>query len=513
MTRGGHCGKFHEVGKTLALGLTLGLLAAAAPAAANGCGDYRTLWEDSAISLPNNKYVWAKLRCENNCFVMYTGSNDFGGFAGSGTNCSSELENYWSVSACGDSVGATMDPDDVIDSILKFCIGAYLEAERSRRRSEAAAAPPKQTLKEAYLSGNHARVLEIVRPRAEQGDAEAEFLMGGIYKDGSGVEADAEKAFEWYRRSAEHGFATSQKIVAMLYYKGEGVAQDVEEGLRWDRMAAGQGDAHDQFSLAMSLLTGLYVPPDPVEAAEWFRKAAEQGDEQSQIMLGQLLAEGTDDEAKLAEAAVWLRKGAESGDVDSAFLLGRAYYLGKGVAEDDDQALRWILAAAEQGHAEAAYLAGRLYEKRSDLTSANKWFKAGMELGYGASAQAYAENLFYGRGVAKDVRGSMEIMIRFAEKGHYDSLYILTMLFDPSHGGYDSSFGEIIAPDLRRATRYYMELARRHDSKEAASYLVSHALAEDAPGLDLTEVVAQAERLIPDSKELAILKTRMKYAR
>jgi len=40
---------------------------------------------------------------------------------------------------------------------------------------------------------------------AEQGFAKAQFLLGGCYERGKGVEKDEKEAVKWYTKSAEHG--------------------------------------------------------------------------------------------------------------------------------------------------------------------------------------------------------------------------------------------------------------------------------------------------------------------
>ena len=40
---------------------------------------------------------------------------------------------------------------------------------------------------------------------AEQGDAEAQFMLAGRYKKGKGVKKDLDKAIEWYTKAAAQG--------------------------------------------------------------------------------------------------------------------------------------------------------------------------------------------------------------------------------------------------------------------------------------------------------------------
>ena len=54
------------------------------------------------------------------------------------------------------------------------------------------------------------------RKAAEQGIAEAQFILGMRYAAGRGVRQDYAEAIKWYRKSAEQGFARSEKMLKRL---------------------------------------------------------------------------------------------------------------------------------------------------------------------------------------------------------------------------------------------------------------------------------------------------------
>ena len=56
---------------------------------------------------------------------------------------------------------------------------------------------------EAHHKGNYAQALELLRPIAEEGDARAQGLLGGMYGQGKGVTQDYQQAVKWYRLAAE----------------------------------------------------------------------------------------------------------------------------------------------------------------------------------------------------------------------------------------------------------------------------------------------------------------------
>ena len=83
--------------------------------------------------------------------------------------------------------------------------------------------------------------LDATRQAAEQGDAEAQYELGGVYLGGRGVVEDEAEAARWLRLAAEQGHVNAQNTLAFMYILGRGVVKDEAEAVRWYRMAAEQG--------------------------------------------------------------------------------------------------------------------------------------------------------------------------------------------------------------------------------------------------------------------------------
>src|SRR5690606_30659130 len=75
----------------------------------------------------------------------------------------------------------------------------------------------------AYDRADYRSALNVWLPTAEQGDAEAQTMVGEIYERGLGAEPNYEAAAEWYRRAAEQGFSRAQFNLGTLYEQGLGV--------------------------------------------------------------------------------------------------------------------------------------------------------------------------------------------------------------------------------------------------------------------------------------------------
>ena len=124
---------------------------------------------------------------------------------------------------------------------------------------------------------------------AEQGDADAQYLLGRMYHNGEGVPVDMCRAVAWFRKAAEQGLADAQYLFGLLHHVGWWVVQeDKATAATWFIKAAeqykkaaeqGDGKARSQLNI-IYLIVGQTLPGDVVpKVAAWFaEKAAEQGD-------------------------------------------------------------------------------------------------------------------------------------------------------------------------------------------------------------------------------------------
>ena len=83
--------------------------------------------------------------------------------------------------------------------------------------SLAAAAGPLDDARAAIKSGDYATAVRVTRSLAEQGDAEAQTLLGGIYSYGVGVPQNFAEALKWYRLAADQSFAEAQFSLGAVY--------------------------------------------------------------------------------------------------------------------------------------------------------------------------------------------------------------------------------------------------------------------------------------------------------
>ena len=149
---------------------------------------------------------------------------------------------------------------------------------------------------------------------AYKGDPSAQSHLGAMYYVGrDDVDQDYTKAAEWSQKAADQGNANAQLILGWLYEDGKGVRQDYNEAAGWFRKAADQGNANAQSSLGIMYESGKGVRQDYAEASKLYQKAADQGNGKAQILLGIMYESGKGVRQDYAEAKEWFGKACDNG--------------------------------------------------------------------------------------------------------------------------------------------------------------------------------------------------------
>ncbi len=283
--------------------------------------------------------------------------------------------------------------------------------------------------------------LSAIHKAAEQGDADAQSKLGGIYYLGAGVPQDYAEAFFWYDLAAsgkigdlrrdlidelrddaakhltpaalEQGHKRAQK-----WFEAHGTSSSDSQTLSTSSGGDERTDSSGSFAAQYltQKLTGPSKPTvdqeSPPQNAEGgsstnssgllekpsqqrdfisnTRKAAEQGDAGAQYVIGLDYRLGVGVPRDITQAAVWYRKAAEQGNAGAQFDLGSMYESGIGVPRDITQATAWYRKAAEQGSESAQLRLGGMYMTGQGVpqsyAQAIIWYRNAAEQG-NASAQ------------------------------------------------------------------------------------------------------------------------------
>lgn len=211
-------------------------------------------------------------------------------------------------------------------------------------------------------------------------DPQARYLLGLIFEEGIGVDADREIAASLYLRAGREGNAKAQFRYAYMLW--EGITWSSTDSERYEARdifsyasptiteLARSGDAEALYMLGYLYGTGKAFPIDREEARNWYLKAAERGHAVAQYELGEYYKKRDE-----REALKWFRRSAENGYADAQFFLGDAYRWGvHGVRPDKVEAMTWYSLAAANGHAGATYARDELAKKMTpeELTAARQ---------------------------------------------------------------------------------------------------------------------------------------------
>ena len=117
----------------------------------------------------------------------------------------------------------------------------------------------------ALDKGDYDTALKELLPLARQGNPEAQFGLGFMYRHGGqGVPKNNKEAVKWYRLAADQGDFGAQNNLGHMYEHGLGVPQDYIQAHMWYNLA-GYAGFRDRLAEKMS----------PMQIAEAQRLARE----------------------------------------------------------------------------------------------------------------------------------------------------------------------------------------------------------------------------------------------
>jgi TPR repeat protein len=155
--------------------------------------------------------------------------------------------------------------------------------------------------------------------------ANAQFNLGVMYYNGSGMEKDKRKAFEWFEKAADQGHPKAQYNLGVMYETGQVVIQDYHQAFKWLQKAANQGHADAQHNLGIMCKKGYGVVKNDEKAVEWFKKSAYQGDADAQFNLGKMYEKGRGVIQDLNIAFEWFEKAAYQRNTNAQCKLALMY--------------------------------------------------------------------------------------------------------------------------------------------------------------------------------------------
>ena len=204
----------------------------------------------------------------------------------------------------------------------------------------------------AYQQGDFPVALKHWTTQAKKGDPVAQYNVGVMYDEGTGVTRDATKVVLWWRMAADQGHLRAQHNLALLFIE-RGSEEDFIKAAGWLERAAADGFVLSQYSLAKLFATGLGVKRDNARALTLFLKAGNAGFVKAQYNLGKIYRDGIGVAADPIVSADWFSKAANRGYAKAQEKLATRFADGFGVKSDVIEALKWAILATRQGRISA----------------------------------------------------------------------------------------------------------------------------------------------------------------
>lgn len=274
-----------------------------------------------------------------------------------------------------------------------------------------------------------------IQKLAEQGNAQAQFVLGNMYENGKVCEKDIDKAIYWYKKSLANGNKRVTPHLALAHHSAKqyseayplflSVAQSPSEEEIKDGMYG-----WSSFFVGHYKLNGWSVPKDEEGAIEWYEKAKENGMLAAYMTLGECYLKGIGTTKDPQKTFCLYKEASEKFNFRQEFVIKLAicYLEGYGCAKNYEEVYRLIERIADgsncsvnnQWKGTAQLTLGIAYYKDSNKANhyshAFHWLstiaenKDSFEKDINVALYWLQRCYRFGRGVKKDVEKANEIV-------------------------------------------------------------------------------------------------------
>lgn len=267
--------------------------------------------------------------------------------------------------------------------------------------------------------------------------------LGRLLAAGSGVEKDAELAFDLFSQAATLQYPPGEFHLGYAYLMAEGVAKNLIKAREILASAAGQGQAFAMISLAASYRREHVATPEPEMARYWYENAFEAGDPKALMALAYMHLNGEFGVADPTKAYALFNQASEQGVRAADAALGYAHLTGQGTKVDYSEAFSAYEKAAHGGLPAGFLGLGHLFEfglgVEQHQATAFSWYQRGADTG-DVAAQLRLANAFFKRNTQSDQKQAVYWSRLAAKRGsaqaQNDYAWILaTSKFDEMRNG------------------------------------------------------------------------------
>lgn len=194
---------------------------------------------------------------------------------------------------------------------------------------------------------------------------------------------DLVEARLWLEQAAAQGSTEAMGNVGWLYEQGLGVEANPQRAMQYYQQAYQAGENEFGLRIAWMYIHGVGMNPDRNQGEQWFRRIIqERNDSSARLALATILIDDAVNQSRerdpAPEARDLLVRALDDGVLEAAYYLTRMYSQGLGSVQQDRRAVvHYTVIGAQAGHPEmqtwlaALHLRGEGVER--DIIAAYKW--------------------------------------------------------------------------------------------------------------------------------------------
>ncbi len=274
-----------------------------------------------------------------------------------------------------------------------------------------------------------------------------QYQIAETLADKKSKDYNAAEAAQWYELAAENGQVWAMLQLAFLHAQGALGRPDPVKAFQWFEKAGG-GDKPKHYvgvaNLAICYQNGLGTPQDTAKAQALFKKHRTVDIVCYLGTIGQCPTAVVTLEDEVALNQLWAKK---KNDPHAQYLLGKRYAYGWGLSANLAEAVSWFKKSAQANHGGALCQMGLYYEfnpqavgaawSEKRLVTAREYYRKGGEAGDVDAMANYANMLFRGQGIPRDLDKAEAILLQ-------------CLKLDPLHARSHSNLGVLYEERLRK---------------------------------------------------------------
>ena len=299
--------------------------------------------------------------------------------------------------------------------LLPLSAAVSLNNNESAKVLDIAEGPMKDALT-AFNEGRHIKAVDLARPLAEKGNADAMYLLGAAHESGRGVELSRDKALEYFRKASEAGQKDATYSLARILLSSKDKV-DRDKGLKNLEEQALKDPSNAGRILGEAYIKGMITEkPDFAKAVSWWNTASEAGDIPSILALARLYESGEPfaDKKDPKKSLELYQKAIVLGDKSAIVAVGSRLLNGAEGVRNEKEGRAMLAKAIEEKQIEAYLALGDFEENiKEDPKSALVQYELGGNAKQIDCALRAADLYFKG----KSEKGGKELIEKSETKG------------------------------------------------------------------------------------------------